>query len=242
MFLFVLAGSPHATLWATSMKYIYSQNTVFTRSDSVFNPHQEEVQVFLAVVSAQASHLSSLLTAASGLPDNPPPRVSSLLCISAASPLYQGSRRPGWSTFSSRSGITKKASCCEGSGLIASLSVLALPPKNGHHKRRVCLFQDVSCGFIFSVTLAAPWFVLVFPRPGSEVHGSLKVMFGRSNRADGAASAFSLFRGQVYFHFQSPPLFPAHSCLLPCQTSERAVKRWQLKNLQLSGLLLSTFG
>lgn len=85
------------------------------------------------------------------------------------------------------------------------------PPKNGHHKRRVCLFQDVSCGFIFSVTLAAPWFVLVFPRPGSEVHGSLKVKFGRSNRADGVASAFSLFRGQVYFHFQSPPLFPTHS-------------------------------
>lgn len=58
-----------------------------------------------------------------------PPRVSSLLCISAASPLYRGSRRPGWSTFSSRSGITKKASCCKGSGLITSLSVLALPLK-----------------------------------------------------------------------------------------------------------------
>lgn len=85
------------------------------------------------------------------------------------------------------------------------------PPKNGHHKKRVCLFQDVSCGFIFSVTLAAPWFVLVFPQPGSEVHGSLKVKFGRSNGADGVASAFSLFQGQVYFHFQSPPLFPTHS-------------------------------
>lgn len=85
------------------------------------------------------------------------------------------------------------------------------PPKNGHHKKRVCLFQDVSCGFIFSVTLPAPWFVLVFPQPRSEVHGSLKVKFGRSNGADGAASAFSLFRGQVYFHFQSPPLFPTHS-------------------------------
>lgn len=34
---------------------------------------------------------------------------------------------------------------------------------------------------------------------------------GQSNAVDRAGSAFSLFRRRVYFHFQSPLLFPTHS-------------------------------
>lgn len=57
--------------------------------------------------------------------------VSSLFCISAASRLYQGSRCPGGSRFSSSSGLTKITGPHAAQEVVFYIPIWARPPKMG---------------------------------------------------------------------------------------------------------------
>lgn len=133
------------------------------------------MHVFLAVASAEASHLSAALTAAAELPHSRL-SIASLLCHSATSPLCRASGSSGCSRFSSYSGLKMKshlASCC-------SRKRSYRGPRLGSPRPQKVIAKS-GCGY-FKISHVVPYldgsevrFVLVFSWPGSEVHGSLKM-------------------------------------------------------------------